>query len=121
MDILTLLDRPIAFHRCFVDLTGSVTAALFLSQAVDWQLQCPDPEGWWSKSLEEWQEETGMSRGEQESARRCLLQLGIIEERRYGVPARSWFRINEARLLALFNDLPAAPPADAVGDDHAKS
>ena len=32
--ILNTLDRPIAFHRCFVTLTGSVTVALMLSQAV---------------------------------------------------------------------------------------
>ena len=32
--LLQLLDRPIAFHRCFVTLTGSVTAALMLSQAL---------------------------------------------------------------------------------------
>ena len=37
MNILDLLDRPIAYHRIFARLTGSVHAALMLSQAVYWQ------------------------------------------------------------------------------------
>ena len=32
--MIELLDRPIAFQRIFVNLTGSINAALFLSQAV---------------------------------------------------------------------------------------
>ena len=67
--LLQLLDRPIAFHRCFVTLTGSVTAALMLSQALYWQRRCKEPEGWWYKTLEEWTEETGLNRRETEAAR----------------------------------------------------
>jgi hypothetical protein len=34
--LIDLLDRPIAFHRIFVELTGSVLAAVMLSQAFYW-------------------------------------------------------------------------------------
>ena len=62
LSLLENFDRPIAFHRCFVTLTGSVTAALMLSQAMYWQKRTKDPEGWWCKTVEEWTEETGMTR-----------------------------------------------------------
>lgn len=65
-----IFDRPIAFHRCFVDLTGSVKAALMLSQACYWALRAKDARFY--KSMAEWKEETGLSRREQESARAVL-------------------------------------------------
>lgn len=48
--IIYLLDRLIAFHRCFIDLTGSITAVLLLSQAFDWQHSCEDLAGWCCKA-----------------------------------------------------------------------
>ena len=97
--VLDVLDRPIAFHRCFVDLTGSITAALFLSQAVYWHGRVSaDRGGWWFKSRHDWNRETGLSRYEQESARKTLCKLEILQEARRGIPATLWFRVNEALL-----------------------
>jgi hypothetical protein len=99
---LRLLDRPIAFHRAFVDLTESVGAALFLSQAVYWQKRIPEtPDGWWFKSQADWTDETGLSRREQESARKCLKCLGILQEQRTGVPAKLMYRVDNDRLSTL--------------------
>ncbi len=36
VNLVELLDRPIAFHRPFVELGLGVTGALFLSQALYW-------------------------------------------------------------------------------------
>ncbi|MCP5135094.1 MAG: hypothetical protein H6976_16245 [Gammaproteobacteria bacterium] len=47
---------------CFVTLTGSVTAALMLSQALYWQRRTQHAGGWWFKIRDEWTSETGMSR-----------------------------------------------------------
>ena len=99
--IIHLLDRPIAFHRCFASITGSITAALLLSQALYWQRRCKHPEGWWYKTRDDWCEETGMGRYEQEGARRKLRQLGILQKELRGVPAQLWYRVNEHRLLDL--------------------
>lgn len=99
--IIHLLDRPIAFHRCFATITGSITAALMLSQALYWQKRCKNPEGWWYKTRDDWYEETGMGRREQEGARRKLRQLQVLQEKRCGVPAQLWYRVNEPRLLSL--------------------
>ena len=119
--LVRLLDRPIAFHRCFVDPTGSITAALMLSQALYWQQRTKDPDGWWYKTREEWREETGMSRWEQEEARKRLRRVGVMREERRGIPARLWYRVDEEQLLALLakTDPPAEPDAGPEGLDPA--
>ena len=104
--ILNTLDRPIAFHRCFVTLTGSVTAALMLSQAVYWQRHNTHEDGWWWKTMEEWAEETGLSRKEQEGARRRLRTIGLLAEARRNVPAKLYFQVD---LYALAHRLSSIP------------
>ena len=92
--LLEVFDLPVTFHRCLVPITGGVTAALMLSQAI-WTAQTieGDSDGWFSKSRDQWTEETGLSRWEQETARRALRAAGFLEERRIGVPAKVWFRV----------------------------
>ena len=111
---LRLLDRPIAFHRCFVTLTGSITAALMLSQAVYWQQRTKHEDGWWFKTRDEWTEETGMRRREQETARRRLRQLGLLHEERRGVPAQLWYWVDETRLLELLEKPAQTAPSDGA-------
>jgi hypothetical protein len=92
--LLEVFDIPVSFHRCLVPVTGGITSALMLSQAI-WATQALDPtdEGWFIRSQEEWTEETGLSRWEQETARRALRRAGLMEERRFGMPARLSFRV----------------------------
>jgi len=92
--LLEVFDIPVSFHRCLVPITGGVTSALMLSQAI-WITQALDPEadGWFIRSQEQWTLETGLSRWEQETARRALRRSGLIEERRVGIPAKLWFRV----------------------------
>ena len=111
-NVLHLFDRPIAFRRCFVTLTGSVTAALMLSQALYWQQRTKDADGWWYKTRDEWMKETGMGRREQEGARKKLRELGILHEQLRGVPATLWYRVDESKLLELL-----AKPAERAAPD----
>ncbi len=92
--LLEVFDLPVTFHRCLVPITGGVTAALMLSQAI-WTAQTiqSNSDGWFAKSRDEWTEETGLTRWEQETARRALRTAGFLEERRVGVPAKLWFRV----------------------------
>ena len=47
--VLEVFDMPITFHRCLVRVTGSVTAALMLSQAMAWtDALAPEVDGWFS-------------------------------------------------------------------------
>lgn len=100
-----LLDRPIAFHRCFVDIGCGITGALMLSQAVYWSKRTRDGDGWFYKTQAEWMEETGLSRTEQEKARRTLRALGVIDEVRKGVPAKLYYRVNDERLTMALSGL----------------
>lgn len=108
--ISALLDRPIAFQPVFVDLTGSVAAALLLSQAVYWQQRAARPGGWWWKTRAEWQHETRLTRHEQEAARRLLRRHKFWAESRRGVPARTFFRVDLDLLLEALSQISLENP-----------
>lgn len=97
--LLEVFDLPVSFHRCLVPITGGVTAALMLSQAI-WTTQEIDAaaNGWFSKSRDQWTEDTGLSRWEQATARRALRAAGFLEERRIGMPSKLWYRVCPERV-----------------------
>jgi hypothetical protein len=114
MTFESLLDRPIAFHRCFVTLTGSIPAALMLSQAIYWSKRTTKGSAWFYKTQKEWEEETGLSRTEQDSARRKLRDLGFWFEDRRDVPAKLYFRVDAQKLQSRLQescDLDEVKPA----------
>lgn len=106
MKINDILDRPIAFHRCFVSLTGSIASALMLSQAVYWSKRTEDPDGWFYKKVEEWEEETGLKKYEQEGARRLLNKTSFWKERRSGIPCKLFFCVDSSALADSLRNLP---------------
>lgn len=120
------LKRPVAYHRVFAQIGGGATAGLMLSQAWYWTPR--GEEGWFHKSQEEWEEETGLTRTEQETARRNLREKGLIEERRAGMPARLFFKVNVEKLASLIAENPQtrlqetrnqeeAEPADMIAEN----
>lgn len=98
MSAADLLDRPIAYHRVFVTLTGSVKAAILLSQAVYWQKRAKQKDGWWYKTAEEWEDETGLTRHEQDTARKQCEKYLKSDLR--GVPARLFWKVDDDALSA---------------------
>ena len=92
--ISTYLDRPIAFQRVFVALGAGITGALLLSQAVYWSRRSGDDSGWFFKTQIEWEEETGLTRREQEGARSRLQSMGLLREERRGIPAKLFYRVD---------------------------
>ncbi len=107
--LLQILDLPVSFHRCLIPITGSVTAALLLSQAICTAQEAdPTLSEWFSKSQDEWREETGLSRWEQETARRVLREAGFLEEQRFGMPAKLWYRVCPERVWRALQERAAA-------------
>jgi hypothetical protein len=101
-----VLGRTIAFHPTFAILGGSIEAGLFLSQACYWTSTLPpERDGWFFKTQAEWQKETLLSRHQQEKARAAWAGLGVVHEKRQGVPAKLWFRIDLERLMELLDRL----------------
>lgn len=101
MSFVEILDRPIAFQRPFVALGAGITGALMLSQAVYWARRGSNEAGWFFKTQVEWEEETGLRRAEQETARKRLLGMGVLEEDRKGIPAKLYYRVNFDKLEEL--------------------
>lgn len=88
--------RVIAFNVNLARVCGDVKAALFASQLLYWTRVGPEVQtngGWVFKTREQWQTETGLTRFEQESARKRLQGLALIEQARVGAPPMSCFRI----------------------------
>jgi hypothetical protein len=96
-------ERPIAFNRHYVSLGCGITGALMLSQMVYWTKYASN-NGWFYKTSTEWEQETGMTRREQETARKNLVKLKFIQEELKGVPGRLHFRVEKENLYqALIN------------------
>lgn len=100
-----MLDRPIAFQRAYVRLGLGITGALMLSQAVYWSSRTKGQDGWFYKDQREWEEETGLSRREQETARKRLIEAGFLREQRKGVPCRLFYQVNLDALNSALRDL----------------
>lgn len=102
---LIALDRTIAYNRAFRTITKSTVAALFLSQAWHWtRTLTHSREGWFYKTQAEWEDETGLTRREQETARKQLRELELIEEERRGLDPTLWFRVNIPKLASQIRD-----------------
>jgi hypothetical protein len=96
-----LTDRPIAYHAVLAKAVGSATAGIFLSQLLYWTPRAQDKDGWIYKTQEDIYGETALTRWEQETARKKLRSVGILVEKRAGVPSRLFFRIDMGALVKL--------------------
>lgn len=106
--LLDLFGRPpVVFHRSFVEIAGGVSGALWLSHAVALS-QEPGAEGkaTFYFSSDQCAEATGMSRREQELARKSLRTAGLLVEcRQGGAPT---YRLDFERLASLLLEQSAA-------------
>jgi hypothetical protein len=100
-----IFDGVIAFQRAFIKPCGGSMAALFMSQLVYWINRTRNEYGWVYKTFDEMQLETGMTRREQDTARRHLKSINWIEERLMGMPAKRHFRAGET-FVKWYNDQP---------------
>lgn len=117
-----IFDRPILFHRVFVELTGNIMSALMLSQAMWWTRNpvSKKRDGWFYKTQDEWQQETGMNRYQQDKAREILRGFSFWQEKREGLPAKMWYRVNQNALmreissLSKVSKLECSPSANSI-------
>ncbi|HEU0202285.1 MAG TPA: hypothetical protein VFR86_17880 [Burkholderiaceae bacterium] len=107
-----LLGAVVVYHRQIAEATASVEDALFLSLLVRMQVQRdPRRPAWMALSREQLAGETGLSRGEQETARRHLRQLGAIIERHGNFPRSVAFMLDGSRIAQLVSGDTAARQA----------
>lgn len=96
--------QPVAFHRSYVDITGSVVAALWLSHMMDrlasGSAGAIDPSGDYLFEMtgRECEQDTGITRAQQSTCRRQLIGLGLLTvESHQGRVVR--YRIHVDRLV----------------------
>ena len=65
-------EQPIAFNKHYVFIGCGINGALMLSQLVYWTSRTKDNDGWIFKTHSDWTMETGLTRKEQETARKIL-------------------------------------------------
>ena len=105
--ILALLtDRVLGYRPIFSRIKydkkrlGTV-AGIFLSQLFYWQGKEANAAGWLYKTQAEWENETALSRDEQQTARRRLCAAGILSEKLAGNPARLWYKLEFEVFLSM--------------------
>lgn len=99
------LQRPLVFHKIFADITQSAIVGLFLS--VYWDLFNRNHwrnDGWFYMTMNDWVRETGMSRREIEVARKRLIELGVSQEVKDGVPTKVQFRLVPECIALLIDE-----------------
>lgn len=101
--VIALLGSPIAYYTAFARVLGGVEAGILASQFFYWYGKGHNPEGWIYKTQAEIEAETGLSRRNQETARKKLRELGVLEEQYTGMPAKLYYRLNLDQLFTLVN------------------
>lgn len=104
--ISLLADRPIAYHPGLAKVLGGVKQAIFVSQLLYWTDKGKRADGYIWKTQEEWTDETGLSAGEQRTARKHLVESGILLEKLKGIPAKLHYRLDldvlQARIVEYY-------------------
>ncbi len=92
--------RPIAFNRDLAKALGSAKAGLLLSQLLYWHKKGKNPE-WFYKTIRELEEETTLSRSEQDTAIKICKKFEVLETRIMKTPAKRHFKLNIERIIDL--------------------
>jgi len=99
-----LLKRPIAYNPIVAKAFGSVKLGILWSQIYYWTDKTKDPDGWIYKTQNEVFDETGLSRREQETARKIGEKLGVLESEVKGTPPKVNYRINIGKTIELIDE-----------------
>ena len=96
MKYLLPFQKSINFHKIFARMSRSATHGLFLSQAIEWTLESEN--GWFKKSLEQWRENTFLTRREIENAVQFWSGLGVLKVEARGMPRTTHYLVDDVRL-----------------------
>jgi hypothetical protein len=96
-----LPNRTVGYSPDLARAVGGATIGLFLSQLLFLSDKGANPEGWIYKSEAEMGRETGLTKREQQTARRKLLALGVIAIVRQGFKFTYHFKVIWQRLYQV--------------------
>lgn len=105
--------RVIAVPVKLVPVCGSLHAAVMCRQILWWQGTVGRA---FYKTREQWEEETGLTRAQQQTARKQLKERGILSETKRGVPCRVFYEVDveilTLKLAESYN--PPEEPEEAI-------
>lgn len=84
-------------------MKGDGNAAIIMQHMLYWSQtdMAKQREGWFYLTAQRMSQDTGLSHDVQERVRRKLVLLGVLEQKRAGVPAKNYYRINFVKLAEL--------------------
>jgi hypothetical protein len=94
--------------RIFIHLTGDIKAALFLNQCIYWSDKTKREDGFFYKTAEEWEEETGLSRTEQVGARKKASEFVDTKIKRANGAPTLHYRVDFEKLansILMFSEI----------------
>lgn len=93
-DFLQDVGRPVAYFPKLKRITGSTTATILLCQFIYWRGKESSGDGWFYKTSEEIEEETGLTYNEQKTARKALVEAGLLQEHYARLDHQMTFLVN---------------------------
>jgi hypothetical protein len=106
-----LPNRVVGYSPDLARIVGGATTGLFLSQLLFLSDKGANPDGWVYKSEAEMGKETGLSKREQQTARRKLLSLGVIAIMRGGWKNTYHFKVIWEKLYQVISGIQQTLPA----------
>jgi len=103
-DVLQGVGRPVACYPKLIDVLGGIKEAYFICQLLYWTGKQRNREGWIYKTQKQITKEIRLTRREQETVRKNLKKLGILEEKYQGIPRKLYFRVNIDRLREIWEE-----------------
>ncbi len=104
MIIKALSVKPVAFNPLLAKLSGNACAGLFMSQLLYWWNKGSN-DNWIYKTIKEIEEETSLTRSEQDTAIKTWLRLQVLQVKKCGVPPKRHFNIDTDKLFGLLKDV----------------
>lgn len=101
--IIELLKRPIAYHALLAKAFKSPTLAIMWCQLYYWSERTEDKDGWVYKTAQQMFDETGLTRENQDTARRIATKLGVIEDKVAGTPPKIHYRVNLEKTIEVIS------------------
>jgi len=101
--VLNGLGRPVAYYPALARTFGGVKRSLWLCQFAYWKDKQKDPDGWIHKTEDAILKETGLSRHEQKSVKKWLLENNLCEIDKRGNPAKNHYLHDWEKITELWN------------------
>ena len=97
--LLALNQQPIAVYPIYIDITGSLTAGVLLSQLLYWDSKMKGNEFY--KNDSELMQETRLTQSEFKTAKKMISQLSFMHIERKGTQFRTYYAVDHDELLVV--------------------